>query len=266
MISLLLLPISVTSAPSTDTNSTDEVEYWAIVVEGFKLSVDGYETYFYDSLLSNDNWDKSHITFLLYQNATKENIMNSLDWLKSQSDDNDIILIMISAEGNINYVVSDFDIENPISTKELKEKLDVIDYGAMCVILDSCQSGIFGDKIRGENRVVLKSSFRKGLSVDENGGDIGQVCFSRFVADVFYEKIDYNNDGICSESDILRYTRIKMLPNIIYGLTPRGILTTIFYDNIMMGVPPRYWAIMFPLPTICDDYEGELPIVVLSES
>ena len=77
-----------------DTNNVDyETEYWAVVVSTRN------STEIYDSLVNTSNWDETHIRLLHLENATKDQILLSLEWLQEKSDSNDIVLFSDSSHG-----------------------------------------------------------------------------------------------------------------------------------------------------------------------
>ena len=181
---LIFTAIIPATTISTKIAFDNDVEYWGVVVDVFIIEQDPHPAYLYESLLSANNWNSSHMLYLHQENTTKEAILDSIDWLASKSDGNDMVLFAFTGHGNID-IIEPFNItsiEEAITADELKEKLDEIDCKGMCVILDSCQSGIFGNKIKGENRIVLKSTFRKGLGITGFCGN-KWMDFSNFIGE-----------------------------------------------------------------------------------
>jgi hypothetical protein len=259
----MLFP-GVTSNLVVEKNKNNvESEYWGVFVYINVVTDDPYSDYLYESLVSASNWNSSHMLYLHQENATKQNIMNSLDWLRLNSDRNDFVVFAFASHGNIDFIApfNATSKEDYISSDELKEKLDAIEYKGMCVILDTCQSGIYGDEIEGKNRVVLKSTFRKGDGWIGTG-DGKWYSFTKFIGDAVINKIDYNNDNICSAEESLKYAQQEYISIVKMELHPILWIPRLIID-IIIGVPLRYLSITIPYPTLNDDYDEEFPLVYI---
>lgn len=264
-------------------NNKDDVEYWAVVVVAFNET----KTHVYDALVGANNWNPSNIKLLNRENATKEAILEALDWLKEKADTNDIVIFADNSHGTIignlftgAYGIVPWDSRESgiITTKELDEKFDAIDVEGMCLIFDCCLSGNFVDEktcvtgktydftqfnkgfisgVEGDNRVVLMSTRKYGAGFHMNirnnkTGKNMSISFSKFIADALVNKIDSNNDNICSAEETFYYAQIKFRPYALFMflLMPfqlQLLLTTGF--------------ILIPFPTLYDNYPGELPLV-----
>ena len=241
--------------------NNDESEYWGLFVYINVVKDDPFPKHLYEALISASNWNSSHMLYLHQENATKQNILGALDWLKNNSDQNDFVVFSFASHGNID-MIAPFNVSSPekcITADELKVKLDVIECNGMCVIMDTCQSGIFGDKIIGENRVILKSTFRKGDGWIGTGGG-KWYSFTKFIGDAIIKKIDYNNDNICSAEETLYYAQEEYKPIVLMELNPILWIPRLIID-ILMGAPLRYLSITIPYPTLCDNYSGDFPLI-----
>ena len=239
----------------------DESEYWGVFVYINVVKDDPFPKHLYEALISASNWNSSHMLYLHQENATKQNILGALDWLKAKSDKNDFVVFSFASHGNID-MIAPFNVSSPekcITADDLNGKLDVIECNGMCVIMDTCQSGIFGNKISGENRVILKSTFRKGDGWIGTGDD-KWYSFTKFIGDAIIKKIDYNNDYICSAEETLYYAREEYKPIVLMELRPILWIPRLILD-ILMGVPLRYLSITVPMPTLCDNYKGDFPLI-----
>jgi hypothetical protein len=244
-----------------NTKAHDATEYWGVFVYINVVKDDSYPKHLYNALVSASNWNSSHMLYLHQENATKQNILGALDWLEANSDQNDFVLFSFAGHGNIDMIASfnATSVEDCIPADDLKEKLDAIEYKGMCVIMDSCQSGIFGNKIAGEDRVVLKSTFRRGDGWIGTG-DGKWYSFTKFIGDAVIQKIDYNNDSICSSEETLRYAQQEYTPIVKIEINPIVWLPILLLD-ILRGVPLRYLSISIPFPTLRDNYEGDFPLL-----
>jgi len=243
--------------------NNDETEFWGVFVYINVVTDDPYPDHLYESLISASNWNSSNMLYLHQENATKQDIMNSLDWLRLNSDNNDYVLFAFASHGNIDFIApfNATSKEDYIAAEEFKEELDAIEYKGMCVILDTCQSGIYGDKIEGKDRVVLKSTFRKGDGWIGTG-DGKWYSFTKFVGDAVFKKIDYNNDYICSAEESLKYAQQEYISIVKMELHPILWIPRLIID-ILIGVPLRYLSITIPYPTLNDNYDEEFPLVYI---
>jgi hypothetical protein len=256
--------------------TTDEMDYWAVIIS-INTSA---QPYIYNSIVGKSNWNESHIIRLCREKATRENILNALDWLAVNSDFHDVVLFSHNGHGvhrNGRYGIAPWD-HNTIFTDELDEKLDAIECMHMCLIFDCCFSGsfvgstltlfekdnifqfreTFMNALDDENRIILMSTIKKGTGVfannyDEDGNIVSTISFARFVAEAFLNGVDDNNDGWVSAEEAFRYGKKKYMPYAIFFFLflPVQILSFILSRG----------SFAIPFPTLYDAVEGELPIV-----
>jgi hypothetical protein len=254
------------------SGSTNDVDYWALLIVTDSGGMDRY--YIYDALCESPNWDQAHITFLLDETATKSNILESIDWLKNQADDNDIVVFSFQGHGTHNgtFWTGTYGIvpnEGGIITREeLDDKFDQIQAGGLCLIFDCCLSGNLVDSgihpcrdedfgsvkefscgLEGENRVVLMSTLKYGLGFSDS---LNQIYFSRFVAEAFSNSIDYNQDGFCSAEETFTYARDKFYPYAYEML---------LYPLMQIFTFSHNGFFILAFPTLYDAYPGELPLI-----
>ena len=277
LCSLLSIPV-LTPVLSATENVNNESEFWGVVVANVEQI---REPYMYDALVLSENWDEDHVKLLWKEEATKQAILSSLDWLGEHADDQDIVLFAGDIHGG--YIQGELGIwpfdgnsEGILSIEELDQKFDTIQAKGMCLIFDSCHSGNFIDEIttrftrttrirqhdfvkgiEGENRVVIMSSLRNGLAAhwyDEFGIE-GEFSMTTCLAEAFAQTIDPNNDGICSAEEAFTYTKEKMFPfalRVFFNL-PVQIIMWLIYGSIFK-----------PFPNMYDPSPEELPIIIRS--
>lgn len=261
------------------TNNTNS-DYWAVLIYTNVTDI----TSIYNSICNKPNWNKSNIILLKKEEATRENIFNALDWLKTNVDSNDIVLFSFNGHGtyiNGKYGFGPWD-HDTIFINELDEKLDLIECKYLCLIFDCCFSGGFANGnsilfnkynnmrlnnriqlgLDGQNRVILMSSGKNGggfsASVLENDVEVNVISFTRFVADGFENGIDYNNDGWVSAEEGFRYGKKKFMPYAIIFFLFIPLQITAFIQS------RGYFLI--PFPNIYDAVEGELKLVKIDSS
>ena len=84
--------------------NNDETGYWGVFIYINFVKDDPYPDYLYESLSSASNWNSSHMLYLHQENATKQDILNSLDWLKLNSDNHNFVLFAFASYGNIDFI------------------------------------------------------------------------------------------------------------------------------------------------------------------
>ena len=92
-----------------------------------------------------DNWDTNHIRVLLKENATREAIIESINWLSENIDENDIALF--SFDGHGSYINGKYGIYpwsgGDIIIEDLDYYIDQISTSSLILIFDCCFSGTF---------------------------------------------------------------------------------------------------------------------------
>lgn len=257
-----------------------EGDYWAVIVTTFEY------TFMYDALNTKPHWNTSHIKLLSMGNATKQNILNALDWMIQHSEADDIVVFADSSHGTrkitgeCGIVPWDFEEKGMISTTELNEKFNQISAKGLCLIFDCCFAGNFVDRstsmgtlnilkfnsaickgIEGENRVILMATKRggtgAGISITNATNQTTTINFIKFVAEAFTSNIDYNNDGTCSAEEAFRYAKKNFFPYSLF----------LFFNPLaqLLSLIKSRGFLILPFPTIYDSYAGELPILTIEK-
>lgn len=247
----------------TDTDNT--TEYWGVIIEIIDTVYNIPSLY--TSITSSKNWNSSHVIHIIGANASKKAILESIDWMGNHSDSNDIVFFAVSSHGfsfrDSRGIVSWYN--ELISIEKLNEKFNRIEAQGTCLLFDCCHSGEFVKKhplkthtLEAENRVVLMSTWRSGLGtagwIEENNGTLTSVSLRNTVGEAFDKHIDYNNDSICSVEEAFQYAQQVIFP---YALET---FFDVFFQIIYLLKSSH---LMIPFPTIYDNYEGELPLVLI---
>jgi hypothetical protein len=119
---------------------------------------------FKETLLNGGNWNDQNIKVITDSQATKSNIYDAIDWLKSNADTNDISVFYYAGHGgrttNNEYLLV---YNSSISDIELDDKLDEIN-GEIVVILDCCYSGGFIEEVGERDRIILTACKKDELT------------------------------------------------------------------------------------------------------
>ena len=187
LIAIFVLPINAFTNIFNRDNTTsmtpplgsgsvmgNETEYWAVVIVAFNETPPIYP-YIYDALISSTTWDPAHIKLLYRENATRDAIIDSLDWLRTNADSNDYIFFADNSHGTVEggyltgqygIVPWDYNTTGIISITELDSKFDEIQAKGMCLIFDCCLAGNFIDSSRmGPTGITPFKSFNLNVAV-----------------------------------------------------------------------------------------------------
>ncbi|MFE3846014.1 hypothetical protein ACFL1L_04045 [Thermoplasmatota archaeon] len=256
-----------------DTKPIDDTEYWGLLIAvGEYLNNPNQDRpsmlveveNIYQSLISSENWEASHIRKITGQNANLKNILDGFKWLNQMEGENDISLVYITTHGG--FLDTDYppvdeadgkdeilvpyegfdDLSKFLWDDEINFFLNLLDSKAICLIVDSCYSGGFNDKLHQnlDSNILINNLWRDDFISELSG--IGRVIlmsssedqvsygstFSRYISIGLDGESDSNQDSICTAEETFYYVQ----PII---------------DNMGMQHP-----------TIVDTYDGELPLVI----
>lgn len=273
-----ILPLQ--SIISTAENTSDDTEYWALLVAvgvyaddpqqdrpDMLLEVDDI----YALLLQSEWWQEDHIKVIKGEEATVTNIISGLRWLDRMEDKNDISLVYLTthgfplgidippkdeADGTDEALVSywGFAYEQlVIYDDELNVLLNRLESKGVCLIVDSCYAGGFNDPPNWLFTTTMPSSPRQN-----------ELAVQNWVKG-FGEDVRGQNRVVLMASceDEVSFSG-GFGPYLIDGL--RGYADT-NQDNIITAEEAFVYAeprSPRQQPTIYDGYEGELPIMMLT--
>ena len=286
IIAITIVGIIILNGFGIVAMSNSETEFWGVVVVALDTS---QQPYIYNSLRQSNNWKSDHIKLLWMENATKGEILNSIDWLIENADNDDIVLFSVDCHGT--YQKGEYGIwpwdgydNGMISVAELDAKFDQINSMGLCLIFDCCLSGSFIDTyhenkvrknfytfrstrfnipesiiegIEDDNRVIIMGTMPNGLGshwidYDLNGEVKSEVSPSSVLSEAFIHKYDMNNDGHTSAEEGFVYLKKNFRKWAILGFL---LLPLQIYMYLTTGF------LIKPFPTIYDGFQGELPII-----
>ena len=258
-----------------EKTATNETEYWGVTVIALEETL---APHIYNGLTTAANWKEDHIRVLWKEHATREAIIESINWLSENVDDNDIALF--SFDGHGSYIHGNYGIYpysgGDITIEDLAFLIDQISASGLIILFDCCFSGTFIKRevtgrdyiytrfeksikgsLTGDNRVILMSTMPYGLGshwidVSLSTGEKTDTCFSSKLAEAWINQVDKNNDNICSVEESFHYAKQQLF---------RYSLLTASRLLMQIGCYFAYGHFYLPFPTIYDNFEGDLPLI-----
>jgi len=253
---------------------SDDIEYYALLIGVEKFQdmedfpedkIDDGVIAMQDLLLSSKNWKKENIKILLNENATKENIHDSIvNWLDGKETEKDVVLYYFTGhslkmpllkrnKGNaysFPYDIKDFDYsEDKITDIELDSWLDELESNHLTIILDTCYSGRMVS-LRQDNRVILTAGGKYFFCGVDESDALGHGIFTFFLLQGFKGIADINNDGWVTSEEAFRYARI---PTVLSSIWEEFPFIQKWNNQTII------W--FFQIPWIYDHYRGSLPLI-----
>ena len=282
IVAFLCTGIFIGSGCSVSALNNNDTEYWGVVIVALNES---QQPYLYDALLQSLNWDADHLKLLWKENATREAIFSSLEWLSNNADDGDIVLFSVDIHGTYsdgNYGIWPWNgYENGmITVNELDIQFDNIKAKGICLFFDCCLAGNFVNPdgnllnnfglikdrfqksvsagLNGDNRVIIMGTMPNGLGVhwldyDVQTGEIKlEISPSSVLSKALSMKYDENQDGSTSAEECFRYLKKNYFKYALMGFLniPIQIINYL-----------QFGFILKPFPTLYDSYEGELSLI-----
>lgn len=214
-------------------DNNDSQTLWAVIVgiSGYpgddalnRASQDALE--FYDILLKSGNIKQENTIFLADENATKENIINSLRKIIRLADENDRILFFFSGHGTQDRY-TDGAVESdgydeaicPYPTEDNSEDIfdnelnSILPHNIeVLIFLDACNSGGFvEDLIQENNRLVITAS--------EEDRTVGERVLTPLLLRAINGEADSNRDGWLTAGEIIdfvSYHSQKICPECLH--------------------------------------------------
>lgn len=168
------------------------------------------------SILKDSGYRMKNIKLLTNRQATWENLLKAVDWLKSVEDENSTVIIMFACHGSATGVKL-WDVMLP--HRYIKEYLSTLKSQKQLVIIATCQSGgaviegIDGISLAQEHRIVISSCAE--WTVDPCTHRYTRWAEAFLLRGIKERLADNNGDGKVSIQDAFEYAGSRMSDN--YG-------------------------------------------------
>jgi len=218
-----------------ENNQNSEISYYAIIIgvedyqyisEQNRLSIDETAQDVYDHLITGKNYSKENTRLLLNEQATKNNIKNTiLSWLNPLETEEDIILFYFIGKtekihaktlfgaNTLSYCydsTNSTDSTDKITDKELDSWLDQLDSQHIALFFDTSFSKNM-HALPQIGRIILGSTGNIFPKTNPSDSSLSHTLFSHFVINGLKGYADEDSDGIISIQELLRYTKTNCI-------------------------------------------------------
>lgn len=168
------------------------------------------------SILRDAGWSRKNIKLLTNRQATKQAVLDNIDWLKSVEDEDSTVVVFFACHGNATGVKV---WDAMLSHRAIRDYLSSLRSQKQLVVVATCQSG--GAVEPGFDGITLGEPHR--IVVASCGERVVDPCTHRYTrwAERFLlngmkrGKADVNGDGLVSIQEAHEYGGGKMSDN--YG-------------------------------------------------
>ena len=227
---------------------------WAVLITAGEPPRDNKNAGDLYNILINHGWDENNIHYLKENQATKEAILNTSDWLNDHgADEDDLVLFFFSMHGGRKDDVPPLDepddldefliaykqekSDNHILDEELALMFEEIKSQNLVIIFETCYSGGMIDganDLKKTGRIVITST-----KEDESSYPIFLIqswLFPYYLIKGLRGKADKNYDGYITAEEAFEYAEIRTkLRSTMYGY-----LLFIFHRHLKIQHPQIY--------------------------
>ena len=166
-IAIILVVSQVLILPCVPAHAgEDESECWAVIIgiSDYKV-LDDIRGCANDaealSQVLQPIWGEEYVKLLVNSNAAKDEIEEAIEWLISNADTNDTVLIYFGGYSDEEDLIAPYDAkykETWISSGELSRWLQELKSEKVVIVLNTSMAAIFNEKLKESGRVILSSS------------------------------------------------------------------------------------------------------------
>jgi len=262
------------SKNNVDGTFSNDRNFYALIIgieeyAGFETPdqeyLDETATYFYEKLLSSNNWKEENIKLILNENATKEKIHDAITgWLDDKENESDVVVIYHAGHGwktkgkdrlkgnayVFTHNASDFKYgPDKITDKEYDSWIDELDSKHIALIFENCYSGRML-ALRQTGRTVLAAGGKYLFCPCNWSMYLEDTIFGFFLRQGLDGVADLNNDGWVTVREAYFYLRVPV------------IWHSLLYHYPFIWDTPRGKTFVGPqIPYLYDWHVGHIPIL-----
>lgn len=206
LVAMLSL-VSCAAIPAVTADAGDR-NFWAVVVGvdgGGAVNLDNDAQDFANVLINVYGYPSENIVLLLNSEATKNAVINALEWLRDQEVQKDGVVIFFSTHGSVDslHLYDAF-----LGASELSDILSGFDSHNLLVVVLACYSGSFIEIADANEYSIVISATR----ADEVGYDVipwENTIFGEYFIDrgISQGLADANTDGVVSVQEAYNYAK-----------------------------------------------------------
>lgn len=202
-----------------------DVKYWSILLAtGLQKddpNIDINSNQNVKNILIKNGWEENYIKMLTGKDATQENFNNAMDWLKNNSDSNDIVFIVLNAHGGTSGIAIE---GGSLEYSKLANDLNNLKYGGLGIVIEACEGYNAIPYLKKENREILWLSGGPSLFWNALSG--------------FGDLIGNNNNWVSAEE----IYNMAHLYDIAYPSQSESIIQDDFSGELNILFLNNYWS------------------------
>jgi len=212
------------------SNPPPLTDRWAVIIGISDYAGESYDLEycdddaldFYNALVNVYGWKSNHITLLIDGQATKENILAAILWMRTNEDLGDEVVFFYSGHGTTSTRNADNDPEWKdeciipweiqssyfIWDGDLKEEFSTFESTHIFFCFDSCYSGGMTD-LAGSGRLICMASKETQTALESSRWENGQFTYYFVDQGMLAGKADANNDGLVTCEEAFDYAKAR---------------------------------------------------------
>jgi hypothetical protein len=188
-----------------DKKPTGDLYFVAIgQQQNWKFLPDGFDRVMKDQ--GKGLYREIHGRVLVGKKATKEALMDGLDWMCENAKEGDLVMLFIACHGTCNGKgESVFATQTgSVRPREIKAKLAKLPCQAI-VVNDACQSGNWPKEFEDDKMPDNVTALCCCLSTQNSGIEFDITLF-----EALYGKADFNKDGVVDLDEVIKYCELRI--------------------------------------------------------
>lgn len=203
---------------------------WAVIIGISDYKGDAYDLNycdddawdFYNVLVDQYGWSSNHITMLIDNQATQANVLNAIDWMRTNEGSGDEVVFFYSGHGSASTHNADNDRERKdeciipweieweyfIWDGDLEQEFSTFESTRIFFYFDSCYSGGMTD-LAGNGRLICMACKETQASWEMSEYENGQFTYYFVDQGMSAGKADANNDDLVTCEEAFDYAKAK---------------------------------------------------------
>lgn len=210
------------------SNPPPASDRWAVIIGISDYAGDEYDLDYCDddaldfsnALINVYGWSISHIQLLIDGQATKANVLDAIDWMRTNEDSDDEVVFFYSGHGSVSRRNADNDPERKdeciipweiessyyIWDGDLSEEFSTFDSTRILFYFDSCYSGGMTD-LATSGRLICMACRENQVSYEISEFENGQFAYYFVDQGMLAGKADANNDELVTCEEAFDYAK-----------------------------------------------------------